>query len=129
MLLIIILILVALVLLAILSSIGRRKTEERASRVAAANHERIRRETPNSTYASMGSNEFLEEYNRFLMRRGFKILGIFVAAFLLVPAVLFAMAPVSVPSGFVFVLIVWPFIAATIYVIATGGRFPKWPQK
>ena len=85
MLLIIIFILVALVLLAILSSMGRRKTEDRTNRVAAANHERIKREAPNSTYASMGPNEFLEEYNRFLRGRAFKIMGVGLVPALSVP--------------------------------------------
>lgn len=132
MLLIIIFILVALVLLAILSSMGRRKTEDRTNRVAAANHERIKREAPNSTYASMGPNEFLEEYNRFLRGRAFKIMGVYVLSAAVVALVWYQLYPSQFyyRAGSVWMIISFgSLVPLFVYTIATGGRYPKWPQK
>ncbi|WP_339830494.1 hypothetical protein [uncultured Parvibaculum sp.] len=132
MLLIIILILVALVLLAILSSMGRRKTEDRTSRVAAANHERIKREAPSSTYASMGPNEFLEEYNRFLKRRAFKIFGICFSWVAVLALIWFQLYPSQFYySPFSVWAIIWfsSLVPVFAYALSTGGRYPKWPQK
>ncbi|MBX3494293.1 MAG: hypothetical protein KF899_15110 [Parvibaculum sp.] len=131
MLLFIVLFLLALVLLAILSSIGRRKTEERASRVAAANYERIKREAPNSTYASMGPNEFLEEYNRFLRRRGYKIMGVFVLSLLVLTLVWSALYPYKsgMEWGDWIAISLGTLVVVTAYMGSTGGRFPKWPRK
>lgn len=131
MLLFIVLFLLALVLLAILSSMGRRKTEERASKVAAANYERIKRESPNSTYASMGPNEFLEEYMRFLRRRGYKIMGVFALSALVMTLVWTALYPhkSSMDGGDWVAIMLGTLVFVMAYVVSTGGRYPKWPQK
>lgn len=60
--------LLMVLVLAALVTAGRKNLDRKRS-VALANHERVQRELPDSTYAQMGPNEFVAAYNRFLKKR------------------------------------------------------------
>ena len=124
-------VLVVVVLIAILITAGGRNQDEKIRQVAAANHERIRRQKPDSEYAQMGEHEFADEYGRFLKRRGRSILLVFIILSLASTA--FVAVTATTPNVSNITILIFGLgiglIITGVYRAVTGGRYPKWPKK
>lgn len=118
-----------LVVLAALVTAGRKNLDRRRS-AALANHERVQREMPESEYAKMGPNEFVEAYNRFNRKRQVRgVLYAMGAGFVGMIAVTPFMGDND--SGMLFVVAVVLLMPLVILVhgLSTGGAYPAWPKK
>jgi len=124
-----------LVVLAALVTAGRRNLEKKKS-AALANHERVQREMPESEYAKMGPNEFLQAYERFNRRRQIRgVLYAIGAMFIIVAGITISVGLPTVMESppiqlliMVAAVILMPLVIL-IHGLSTGGAYPAWPKK
>ena len=121
--------LVLVLALAALVTAGRKNLERKRS-VALANHERVQRELPDSKYAQMGPNEFVEAYDRFLKKRQRKGFWLGAGAMLVTMIALSPFMNDTHRDALIYLaaFLPMPFVIL-IHGLATGGAYPDWPKR